>query len=252
MVLIPFQLNLSEIWGLWRDMIPRFLFQALLPFVSAGLMRWGKNPKSWPWLMAAIGLLVYIHPVSLPTWGMALGLSFLLLSPPMPLKQKLMRLAMAGLLFLLVVLPFTINYLSTTTFGSRGSIPYAELMEILRKRFISGFLDLNIGFKDFIKLVVISDWLMVLLWGFVFVAGLTLLFLFTHQKKDKTTLLVLGAWWFALFLVSVVTTSTGSFPGKQAAASAGHEFDLRAQPAFFHSPSHSFNLLFASSNQNSN
>ena len=115
-----------------------------------------------------------------------------------------MRLTLAGLLFLLVVLPFTINYLSTTTFGSRGSIPYAELMEILRKRFISGFLDLNIAFKDFIKLVVISDWLMVLLWGFVFVAGLTLLFLFIQQKKDRTTLLVLGAWWFALFLVSVV------------------------------------------------
>lgn len=203
-VLIPVQLSLSEIWGLWRDMIPRFLFQALLPFILASLMRWGKNPKTWPWLMGAMGLLVYVHPVSLPAWGLALVLSFLFLSPPLPLKQKLVCLTLTSLLFLLVILPFTINYLSTTTFGSHGSIPYGELMEILRKRFISGFIDLNIAFKDFIKLVVISDWLMILLWGFVFIGGFISLFLYIKKKKDSTTLLVLGAWWFAIFLVSIV------------------------------------------------
>lgn len=204
MVLIPVQLNLSEIWGLWQDVIPRFLFQSLLPFELAAVMRWGKKPKSWPWLMAAMGLLIYIHPVSLPAWALAVILSLWIMAPAMPKKQKLLHLVLAGLLFLVVVLPFAFNYLSTTTFGSRGSIPYAELMDILRKRLITGFLDLNIAFKDFIKIAVISDWLMILLWAFVFIGGLVFFFFFIRQKKDKTTLLVLGSMWFSIFFVSVV------------------------------------------------
>jgi len=201
-VLIPVQLNLSEIWGLWRDMIPRFLFEALLPFGLAALMRWGKNPKWWPWLMASLGLLVYAHPVSLPAWGLAALLSLWFLSPDMLVRSKLSHLLLAGFVFLIVIMPFTYNYLSTTTSGSRGSLPYEELIEILRKRFISGFLDLNIAFKDFIRLVVISDGLMVFLWTFVCLG--TLSFLLNKKKKSDSTLLIITTWWISIFLVSVV------------------------------------------------
>ena len=62
-VFIPVQLNLGEIWGAWLP-LPRILFQSLLPYLLAAVILWGKNPKSWPWLMAATGLLVYVHPVS--------------------------------------------------------------------------------------------------------------------------------------------------------------------------------------------
>jgi hypothetical protein len=202
MVLIPVQLNLSEIWGLWRDMIPRFLFQSLLPFVLAAVIRWGKNPRSWPWLMAAVGLLVYAHPVSLPAWGLAVLLSLWLLSPVIPLKQKLMRIFLAALVFVLVIAPFTVNYLSTTTFGTRGILAYSEIMTIMRKRFITGFLDLNIAFKDFIKIVVVSDWLMIFLWGFMVIGGLVLFIL--KRGKTDPILFVLAAWWFGIFIVSVV------------------------------------------------
>lgn len=201
-VLIPVRLNLAEIWGLWQDVIPRFLFQSLLPFLLAAALRWGRNPKSWPWIMAVLGLLVYIHPVSLPAWGLALFFSLWFLAPAMPLKQKLNRLLLAGLLFLLVIMPFAFNYLSTTTFGTSGSMPYAELMEIIRKRFIPGFLDLPIAFKEFIKIVVISDILMASLWGITLIGGI-LLFLAQKRKKDPI-LLSLISWWAAVFVVSVV------------------------------------------------
>ena len=201
-VLIPVRLNLAEIWGLWQDVIPRFLFQSLLPFLLAAALHWGGKPKSWSWLMAVLGLLVYIHPVSLPAWGLALFFSFWFLAPAMPLKQKLLRLLLAGILFLLVIMPFTFNYLSTTTFGTRGSMPYAELMEIIRKRFIPGFLDLTFAFKEFIKIVVISDLLMASLWGITLIGGI---FLFFTQKRIKDPILLsLISWWAAVFIVSVV------------------------------------------------
>ena len=201
-VLIPVRLNLAEIWGLWQDVIPRFLFQSLLPFLLAAVLRWGGKPRFWPWLMAALGLLVYIHPVSLPAWGLALFFSLWFLAPAMPLKQKLLRLLLAGMLFLLVIAPFTSNYFSTTAFGTRGSMPYAELMEIIRKRFIPGFLDLNLAFKDFIKMVVVSDLLMVSLWGMTLIGGILL---FLAQKREKDPILLsLISWWAAVFVVSVL------------------------------------------------
>ena len=65
-LMVPVAMNLGENWGLVSDVIPRFLFQALLPFLLTAVIHWGHNPKSWLWLMIATGLLVYVHPVSLP------------------------------------------------------------------------------------------------------------------------------------------------------------------------------------------
>jgi len=200
--LIPVQLNLGESWGLLRDALPRFLFQSLLPFLLTAVVRWGKEPKFWPWLMAATGLLVYTHPVSLPAWGLAVIFSLWVLSPEIPIKQKVLRLIFAAFLFLVVITPFTINYLSTTTFGSQGTANYNDILDIMRRRFIPGFLDLNVGFKEFIKTVIISDWFMTLIWVIVFLGGIGI-FLTKRKTEDKTPL-ILAAWWAGIFLVGVL------------------------------------------------
>jgi hypothetical protein len=201
-VLVSVHLNLGESWGLMRDMIPRFLFQSLLPFLLTAVIKWGKNPKSWPWLMAATGLLVYAHPVSLPVWGLAVLLSLWILSPAMPFRQKIMRLLVATLLFLVVIAPFTINYLSTTTFGSQGAANYEDILTIMRKRFITGFVDLDLGYKEFIKIVILSDWFTTLIWVFVFLGGIGLFL--SQRKTENKILLILAAWWVSVFFVGVV------------------------------------------------
>ena len=201
-VFISVPLNLGESWGLMADMIPRFLFQSLLPFLLTAVIRWGKNPKSWPWLMAATGLLVYAHPVSLPVWGLAVLLSLWVLSPAIPIKQKIMKLLVASLIFLVVITPFTIGYLSNTTFGSHDAINYEEILTIMRKRFIGGFVDLGVGYKDFIKIAILSDWFTSLIWVFVFIGGIGLFL--TRRKAENTILLVLAAWWISVFFVGVL------------------------------------------------
>ena len=201
-VFISVKLNLRESWGLLPDILPRFLFQSLLPFLLTAVVKWGENPKSWPWLMAATGLLVYAHPVSLPAWGLAVLLSLWVLSLEMPLRQKFLRLLFAAFLFLVVITPFTINYLSTTTFGSRGSINYEDILSIMRRRFISGFLDLNVGFKEFIKTVIISDWFISLVWVFVFLGGIGIFY--SKRKTEDKIHLILAAWWAGIFFVAVL------------------------------------------------
>ena len=201
-VLIPVRLILGESWGLMPDILPRFLFQSLLPFLLTAVIQWGKNPKSWPWLMAATGLLVYAHPVSLPAWGLAVFFSLWVLAPEMPITQKGLRLLLAAFLFLVVITPFTINYLSTTTFGSQGSINYEVILGVMSKRFIPGFLDLNVGFKEFIKTAIISDWLITLIWVFVFLGGIGIFL--TKRKTEEKNHLVLAVWWAAVIFVGVL------------------------------------------------
>jgi hypothetical protein len=201
-VFISVSLNLGESWGLMADMIPRFLFQSLLPFLLTAVIRWGKNPKAWPWLMAATGLLVYAHPVSLPVWGLAVLLSLWVLSPAVPFKQKIMRLLVASLLFLCVITPFTIGYLFNTTFGSHDAVNYEEILTIMRKRFIAGFVDLGVGYKDFIKIAILSDWFTSLIWVFVFIGGIGLFLL--QRKSENKILLVLAAWWISVLIVGVL------------------------------------------------
>ena len=74
-------IGLGEIWGVWRDALPRVTFQSLLPFLLALVLVWKDRPGRWPWLMIIGGLLVYVHPISAPAWGFAIWLSLWLLHP---------------------------------------------------------------------------------------------------------------------------------------------------------------------------
>ncbi len=202
-LMVPVAMNLGENWGLVSDVIPRFLFQALLPFLLTAVIHWGHNPKSWLWLMIATGLLVYVHPVSLPVWGVSVLLSLWILASGLPLKKKLLGLSFAALAFLLVITPFTINYLSTTTFGAaEAGNNYQTILDIMRQRFIPGFIDLKVGFKEFIKTVVTSHWINLCVWVFVILAGLGF-GIYSLKNKRNSLILVLAAWWVGIFIIGV-------------------------------------------------
>lgn len=200
--MVPLKLNLGEIWGLSRFMIPRILFQALLPFVLVAVIKWGKNLRAWPWLMACTGLLVYAHPVSLPAWGLAIFLSLWFLVPEVSSRQKMAYLLLAVLIFLIVITPFTINYLSSTTFGSGNGENYENILSIMQKRFSRGYLQLEVGLKEFVKKAVFSHWLNQLLWLLVLLGGIGVFFNRRRFKNPAFTVIV--AWWVGIFSVGVL------------------------------------------------
>ncbi len=202
-VMVPIQLNVGESWGLLREAVPRFLFQALLPFVLIVVIRWGKDPKTWPWLMGLTGLLVYVHPVSLPAWGLAVLLGLWFLAPKSSIRQKALFLGISVIVFMLVILPFAYNYLSTTEFGESKGENYSHILKIMQQRFNTGFIDLKLGYKDFIKLTVFSHWLNILIWVFILIASLGI---YNHYRKGSINHLglILLAWWFAILFTGVI------------------------------------------------
>ena len=126
------QIGMGEIWGIWSDSLPRVTFQSLLPFLLALVFIWKDHPGRWPLLMVISGLLVYVHPVSAPTWGFAIWLSLWLLLPKKwRWQRRLVVMLGLGTLFLAAITPYAINYLSHQ--GGSKSMDYIATMSILQE-----------------------------------------------------------------------------------------------------------------------
>ncbi len=195
--LMPVALNLGEFWGVHIDPLPRFSFQALLPYLLAAAFYWRAQPKAWPWLMAGAGALIYIHPVSAPAWGAALWMG-LWASRPMgwTFLKRLGYMALCGFVFFLVIAPFFIHYLQNHAHGAPKTSDYQHIYEILVLRFSEAFLDVGVALKDFFSLWT-SEWYY---WAWAAVGILGVLWL---RREDRKSPLVLVLWVMGLMVVSV-------------------------------------------------
>jgi len=200
---IPVRLNLGEFWGGYGDINPRVLFQSLLPFILAAVIKWGSNPKYWPYLMGLIGLSVYIHPVSTPAWGLAIIGGLWFQAPDIKPNKKIRLFILPALIFLVVIAPFAWNYISRTAFGDSTLLDYGMLITIMKRRFIPGFLDLRRGFIDFLRIAVLSDWINFSLWAWTFSAGI-LYGITKLRKKGQWYGFTLAAWWAGIIFTSVL------------------------------------------------
>ena len=197
--LMSVKLNLGEFWGLHKAPTPRTTFQALLPFVAACAYRWRATPGRWPLIMIAAGLLIYVHPVSAPAWGLALWLGFLAYVPGRwrVVPSVFVMLALGGL-FLAVTVPFLWHYLTFQEMGPSAS--YAEVHRIVEARLLPGFLDLGQALQDFArKWASIPGRWIAWLWAFLGVVLLLML-----RRRDKASVLVPLLWLVGVVIASVV------------------------------------------------
>ena len=193
------KLNLGEFWGLYRSPIARTTFQALLPFVAACAYQWRATPGRWPLIMIAAGLLIYVHPVSAPAWGLALWLGFLaFLRGRWRVVPSVLVMLVLGGLFMAATVPFLWHYLTFQEMGPSAS--YAEVHRIIEARFSPGFLDLGQALQDFARewVSVPGRWI-VWLW-----ASLGVVLLLTLRRRDKASVLVPLLWLVGIVITSVV------------------------------------------------
>jgi hypothetical protein len=104
----------GEYWGLFGEAEPRLVYAALLPFVLAGALAWLDRPARWPWLMLALAALLYLHPVSGPTVGLAVWSGLLAAKPSAETwRRHAVRMVWFGLMFLAMLAPFAFHYLAS-------------------------------------------------------------------------------------------------------------------------------------------
>ena len=188
-------IGLGESWGVLQDALPRVTFQSLLPFLLVLVLVWKDRPGRWPWLMVFAGLLVYAHPISAPAWGMAIWLSLWLLHPKgWTWKRRILVMLGLGILFLLALTPFALNYLSYR--GRDQTADYNTVMAILQTYSPANLLNVPAALGSFVWNMTRSLLLPVALVGLVATWLL--------KKDDRTLVKVVLLWIAGIFLTSVL------------------------------------------------
>ena len=119
---IPILIAHIENSGLMNDPLPRFIFQALLPYVLIMIWVWRDQPGKWIFPTIAMGLMVYVHPVSAPSWIAGLFLGFLFLLPrEWSAKKKLGMMLLLSIIILVLVVPFAVYYFMNRTILASGN-----------------------------------------------------------------------------------------------------------------------------------
>jgi hypothetical protein len=192
-------IGLGEIWGVWQDALPRVTFQSLLPFLLALILVWKERPGCWPWLMVFSGLLVYVHPISAPAWGLAIWLSLWLLQPKnWNWRKRMLVMLGLGLLFLAILAPFAINYLSYH--GRDPAVDTATVMAILQTYSPANLFDVPAALGDFLWSMTRSLLIPVSLVGFVVT--------WLAKKSDRLPLKVVMLWMAGIFITSILIPLT--------------------------------------------
>jgi O-antigen/teichoic acid export membrane protein len=188
-------IGLGEIWGVWQDALPRVTFQSLLPFLLILTLVWKNRPGRWPWLMLFAGLLVYVHPISAPAWGLAVWLSLWLMQPKeWTWKRRSLVMLGLGALFLVVLTPFAINYLSYR--GRDQAVDYNTVMPILQTYSPANLLNVPAALWDFLWNMTRSLLLPLALAGFIATWLL--------KKSDRTPVKIVLVWMTGIIITSVL------------------------------------------------
>lgn len=187
--------GLGEIWGVWQDALPRVTFQSLLPFLLTLTLVWKDRPGRWPWLMLLAGLLVYVHPISAPAWGLAIWLGLWLLLPKgWTWKRRILVMLGLGVLFLMVLTPFAINYLSYRRQDQAAD--YNTVMAILQTYSPKNLLNVPAALGGFLWNMTRSLLLPVALIGFAATWVL--------KKGDRIPVKLVLLWMAGLFITSIL------------------------------------------------
>ncbi len=152
------RMNLSEFWGYETSPIPRFSFQACLPFVLLMVLKQGDQRKRWPLILAITAALTYVHAVSAPAWSIAIALSLWFMTPhSIPAKEKSKYMLYAILIFIIILLPFSVQYFKTTLSGEQDISVINEVRDIIDFRLPEGQIDFQTAIRDFVNNVLFTD-----------------------------------------------------------------------------------------------
>ena len=211
LLFIPISLPVYEYYGANGDILPRSLFQALLPFALLLLLRVIERPKWW-WLCSFVFLLLfYVHPVSGPSWFIALYICYLLI---MLLHfHKIHWKPFITSLFVIIIglLPF-INAFFVPSEKTPLDIPLVK--QILEYRLTIQTITVSQLYRQYLQSEVLPYSSMVFLWLVSIIFLLVISFLLIKKFFTKTTGLsekqnqlpsmMIWAWWIAILFASIV------------------------------------------------
>ncbi|MHB8202957.1 MAG: hypothetical protein ACYDHG_04535 [Desulfomonilaceae bacterium] len=200
--LAPIALPVREFWGIYDDPLPRSLFHACLPFLLTAAFRFKNEVRMWPWLMVFTGLMFYTHPVSAPPWAFAIWLGLLVFLPRQwGVLKKLAYMFALGLVFVVTVLPWVLNFLLVHERPASAAVNYNDVVGIIADRVGAELLDVGLALTLWLKEVSSWPFWFYFLWA---VAGSVVLWSQRRDLRDDIKLVVV--WCLGIVFVAVGLT----------------------------------------------
>jgi hypothetical protein len=186
-------INLGERWSLPVEALARFNFQAMLPYVLCMIVVWRTRPARWPWIMAATGVLFYLHPVSTPSWAVAIWLSLFFLAPrEWKFWKRVGYMFVMGLIFLIISLPYIITYLGNHVQGRLSN--YDLPMLILTTIFPENLLNIPAAVEVFLGIMSRN--------GLLYAAVLGLVVVLVLRRTRREPLAIFISWCLGIALMT--------------------------------------------------
>ena len=134
-ILSTFLINTQswDYWGIYYDPQPRMMFQSVLPWLLT-LVVLSIQKLRLRWLVfICLGLMIYLHPVSIPAIAFAVWFGYLVIKPDSKKwGRHLLELAGFGLIFLLFTVPFFMKYISGRDCSNTIQVNYDTALEFLK------------------------------------------------------------------------------------------------------------------------
>jgi len=185
---------IGSYWYVQAYALARMWYMALLPFMLLAALRHGPNPRTWPWLMAGIGLSMHVHPVSAPVVGFATLIGLAALKPrSWSTGELLWRLFVAGLAFLAGAMPFVAVSFLVADHG-----PISDYETFLRIR--SWYGNAFVSISSYVGGMVLRVNMAFILGGGVLGAAVAL----RMWQRDRTPLDFLVLWCLGLGIATIV------------------------------------------------
>jgi len=206
-VAIPINLPLFEYYGISLDILPRTLFQVILPFALLLLLKIMGSPNRY-WLAALVfTALLYVHPVSGPAW-LGICLATLLISAIKASKRSVWLCWISAVFVsLLGLIPFLKAYLrpvynQTIGFELLSRIQlfrYPNQLKPIRELYLKEVADVLLGNWVLISLILASIGAL-----FVFFYNLRKYHRADKQSNPITLSMLISAWWLIILILAIV------------------------------------------------
>lgn len=195
-----------DFWGVILDALPRFIYQALIPYLLMLSIVRGSNLKWWPAIMAGLGVLNYIHPVSTPAWATAMILALWVSVDSEPVSRKAKWMGLALTILAVTLLPFVASYFQSTLNEGSAVINYDSVIAALKDRFFmlraSGLVDVILNFsRSDMGFVHNAAWYLVVALG---IAGVVYGLAQRRSSEFHAPMRQITAWMLGVFLCGAV------------------------------------------------
>jgi hypothetical protein len=184
-----------DYWGVFNDPQPRMMFQSLLPWVLA-LVIVSINKVGLRWLVfACLGIMIYIHPVSIPAIAFAIWFGYLCVKPKdSQWGPHFLKMLGFGLVFLLFTIPFFWKYLGNREITETINLDYQTAISFLKGIF-PGTFELRLTQAQMIAGVLQS--------GLVLAAYVGAVMVYRFSRERERFWMVM-AWIAGILIVSIV------------------------------------------------